>query len=100
MPEQSQWRRPLDALDRATAPRVEAAVQTPQFAEAMVTFVQVEREIRRRFERFTRQVLHAVNLPAGSDIKRLAHQLADLDDRLRDLSKRLEEIEPPRDGRP
>ena len=92
MPEQPQWRQAADSLERSVAPRLEAVVQTPQFAEVMVTITQVEREMRRRFERLTRRLLHVANLPAGSDVKRLSHQVADLDHRLRDLTKRLEDL--------
>lgn len=92
MPDQPQWRQAADAVERSLAPRLETVVQSPQFADAMVTVTQVEREMRRRFERLTRRLLHVVNLPTGSDIKRLSHQVADLDDRLRDIGKRLEDL--------
>lgn len=89
-PEAPVWRRTFDDAERNVGKRLEAVVQTPQFAETVVVVTQLEREMRRRFERVTRRVIHALNLPTGSDIKRLSHQIADLDHRVRDLSRSLE----------
>lgn len=44
---------------------------------------------RRTFERSTRRLLHLVNLPTGSDVKRLHEQIWALEREIRDLKKRL-----------
>ncbi|MDP9408026.1 MAG: hypothetical protein M3P95_09190 [Actinomycetota bacterium] len=84
------WRKAFDAVERPVGSRLESAVQTEEFAAVLSFTTQAQAEARRRLERVTRRVLHAVNMPAGSDIKRLHDQIAGLDRRLREVQDELE----------
>lgn len=84
------WRKAFDAVERPVGSRLETVVQTDEFASLLAFTTQAQAEARRKLERVTRRALHAVNIPAGSDIKRLHDQLAGLDRRLRDLQDELE----------
>ena len=62
------WRRAFDAVERPTAGRLERAVQTEVFADALARFVGLRSAVGRRAERASRRALHRLNLPAASDV--------------------------------
>lgn len=86
------WRRAIDSAERAVAPGLEEFVQSERFADLAAVTARLRAEARRQAERATRRAWHFWNLPAGSDVKRLSEQVASLERRLRDLSKRLEDV--------
>lgn len=91
------WRRVVNRVDGVITPPANAIVRTNAFADTIGTALRVEARIRRRFEDQTAWVWHAWNLPTALDIRRVQSQLAALEGRVRDMSERLEELEP-RDG--
>lgn len=90
MAERPLWKRAFDTAERAVGGPLEDAVQTEHFAEAIMLANRLQVGLRRRLERSSRRLLHAFNLPAGSDVKRLHEQIWALERQIRDLSKRLE----------
>jgi chromosome segregation ATPase len=84
------WRKAFDAVERPVGSKLEQVVQTDEFAALLSFTTQAQAEAKRQLERLTRRALHAVNMPAGSDIKRLHDQIAGLDRRLRDVQDELE----------
>ena len=93
--ERSTWKRIFDTVEKAVAPRLEELAQSDQFSDAAAVMARIRAEFQSRTERAMRQNLHFWNLPAGSDIKRLSEQIASLERRVRDLSKRLDELTEP-----
>jgi hypothetical protein len=83
------WRKAFDAAEQAVAPHLEQAVRTDQFAIAVGVVQRVQTELRKRGERTSRQVLHLLNLPAGSDVNRLLAQIGSLEREVRELRKQL-----------
>ena len=79
-------------MERAAAPRVEELVKSDQFSDAMIVITRLRAEVARQSERAMRRALHFWNLPAASDIKRVSEQVASLERRMRELSKRLEDL--------
>jgi hypothetical protein len=73
------WRQTFDVADRAVAPRLEQLVKTEGFAIAVGLLVRTRAEAQKRAERYTRRMLHLLNLPAGSDINRLMRQIGELE---------------------
>lgn len=86
------WRRAFDKVERAAGSRLEQAVQSPRFADAASVVTQLERRVQGLVEQRTRRVWHAVNLPAGSDVRRLREQLVDVDRQLRTVTTELERL--------
>jgi len=84
------WFKAFDAAERALAPRVEEAVRSDQFLDALGLAARAQARVRREVEARSRAVWHLVNLPAGSDVRRLRRQVADLDRELRQMSLQLE----------
>ena len=78
-----------DAVEREVAPRIEALVRTRQFAQASAWIVQARAAAGGRLDAVNARLLHAVNLPAGTDIKRLQRQAGELDRDVRRLTLQL-----------
>jgi hypothetical protein len=83
------WRRTFDAVERPAGQRLERAVQTEQFADAVGAVLRLRAGLGHRVERASRRALHRVNLPAASDVAGLREQLAGLDRAVRRLEDEL-----------
>ena len=89
------WRSAFDAAERAVGPRLERGVQTGTFADALALATRSQAGVRRLLERRTRQVWHLVNLPAGSDVRRLRADVLRLQRELTALRELLDEEQAP-----
>jgi hypothetical protein len=85
------WRRGFDTVEQAAAPHLERAVQSGGFAEAVVLLQHGSKGLRRRVDGVSRAAWHLLNLPAGTDVKRLRRQVASLDHEVRLLRQALEQ---------
>jgi hypothetical protein len=84
------WRA-FDAAERAVGPRLEDAVHSGTFLDALGVAARAQARVRRDLERQSRRVWHLVNLPAGSDVTTLRRQMAELDRELRRVNAALEQ---------
>ena len=91
VPTTSCRRRAFDRIERAVGGPLERAVQTRAFADAVVVSVKVRRSLLDAFERNTRMVLHAWNVPARTDVDRLNGQVAALRHELREFIVRFDD---------
>lgn len=87
------WKQAFDAVDRRVGPSLNEAAQSDQMATAAALAVRSRREMQQRVEQVSRRVLHAFNLPAGSDINRLLDHIAQLEREVRDLREELADRE-------
>lgn len=85
------WRQGFDSAERAVAPHLERAVQSGGFAEAVVLVQQGTAGVRRRVDGISRAAWHLLNLPAGTDVRRLRRQVSSLDHEVRLLRQALED---------
>jgi hypothetical protein len=69
---------------------LEALVRTEAFLDAVTLSTRAQRGAAARLERVSRRALHLLNLPAGSDMRRVNDQLARLDRHVLALTKQLE----------
>ena len=90
----------FDAAERAVGPRLEEAVRSGPFLDALGVAARVQARVRHDVERRSRRLLHLVNLPAASDVTHLRRQVAQLDRELRRLTAALERVEEEHDDRP
>jgi hypothetical protein len=86
------WRRVFDSSEEFVRVRLDPVLRTEQFADVLTLVTQLQIEFRRRGERLSRRLLHSVNVPAASDIRRLQEQLGGIERRLRDLSKMVNDL--------
>jgi hypothetical protein len=92
-PETPQWRQGFDAVERQLSPVLEGIVQSEQFAVAIGLAARFQRAVQDQMERSTRRWLHAMNLPAGSDVTRVLNELGQLKRQVRELSTQLEAVQ-------
>ncbi len=94
------WRQLYDRAERAVAPRLEAGVRTGMFASTLATVTKARAELSRRGAQLAGDLgtvsargLHVVNLPAADDVTRMRAEIRDLDRRVRDLTRQLDQAE-------
>ncbi|MGB3302633.1 MAG: hypothetical protein WBA98_08080 [Gordonia sp. (in: high G+C Gram-positive bacteria)] len=79
-----------DAVEKRLTPVVEDVVHSDEFRTANSVVGGVQRTIVRGVHDAAASVLHAVNLPAGTDVKKLRRQIGELDYEVRRLRMELE----------
>jgi hypothetical protein len=87
------WLRAVHRLERAIGGPIESAVHSDPYFDVVTDLLRARRSYGRRVEGISRQLLHLVNLPAGSDIRRVREQLARVERRLAQLGDELERLE-------
>ena len=89
----STWLKLVLRLERAIAAPVEAAVHSDAYFDVVAELNRGTRRLTDAAESVSKRGLHLLNLPAGTDIRRLREQLARMDRRLLQISKELEQLE-------
>src|SRR5216110_2023167 len=87
------WRIVFDAVERESAPRLEALTRREEFARLIAYTTRFEATMRRNGARRLQRFWHFWNLPAYTDIRTYAERLAAVERQLRDLAERLPERE-------
>lgn len=94
------WLKAVYKVERAVGTRVEAAVRSDAYFDLVAESQRRQKQARALAEGLSRRCLHLLNLPAGSDVRRLREQLGRMDRRLHAIQKELAELEAvERDGR-
>jgi hypothetical protein len=91
------WLNVVLRVERAVGSRVEAAVHSDTYFDVVAELNRGTRRLTGAAESVSKRGLHLLNLPAGTDIRRLREQLARMDRRLVQITKELEQIEQARD---
>jgi hypothetical protein len=89
----STWLKLVLRLERAIAAPVEAAVHSDAYFDVVAELNRGTRRLTDAVEGVSKRGLHLLNLPAGTDIRRVREQLARMDRRLVEISKELEQLE-------
>jgi hypothetical protein len=89
------WLRVVLRLERAIGEPVESAVRSDTYFDLVSTTTRVRRKVLGATEGVSRRCLHMLNLPAGSDIRRVRQQLARMERRLNQLSDEVAELDEP-----
>jgi hypothetical protein len=94
------WLRVVLKVERTVGEPIEAAVRSDTYFDLVSTTTRVRRKVGGAAEGVSRRCLHLLNLPAGSDIRRLRQQLARMERRLNELSNDVAELDEsePRSG--
>jgi hypothetical protein len=86
----SLWLKAVHRLERAIGERVESAVHSDSYFDFVTIAQRQQRQAKVLAEGVSRRCLHLLNLPAGSDVRRLHEQLSRMDRRLTRIAKELE----------
>jgi hypothetical protein len=87
------WLRAVYRLERAIGEPVESAVRTETYFNLMTTATRTTKTAKRKVTGASTRALHLLNLPAGTDVRRMREQLARMERRLNQLSERVEELD-------
>ena len=85
-------------VEKRITPPIEGVVHSAEFGTAVKLIGRARGAIGGRIDAVAASVLHAANLPAGSDIRKLRRQIGELDFEVRSLRRELAAREP--DGPP
>ena len=85
------WLRAVHRVERAIGEPVEAAVRTETYFDLMSTATRTTKAAKRAASGVSTRALHLLNLPAGTDVRRMREQLARMERRLNHLSEQVEE---------
>ncbi|MEZ5342381.1 MAG: hypothetical protein R2706_13315 [Acidimicrobiales bacterium] len=92
MAESPAWKRAFDEAEKRLSPSVTRALATPEIIEALTIAIAVRRRMLEDIGSVSRRVLHFWNLPAGTDVRKVSLQIADLERQLRSLNRQLDEM--------
>jgi hypothetical protein len=85
------WLRAVYRLERAVGEPVEAAVRTETYFDLITKATRTTKTVKRKVTGVSTRGLHILNLPAGSDVRRMREQLARMERRINQLSEQVEE---------
>ncbi len=83
--------------ERAIGTPIETADHSDAYFDVVTELSRGTRRLTGALESVSKRGLHLLNLPAGTDMRRLREQLARMDRRLLQISKELEQLERARD---
>jgi hypothetical protein len=84
------WRQGYDAIERALEPQISAVFGHDRFGQAVGVGVHVHQSARALASSSTRRLLHAFNLPAGTDVTRILNEIGSLKRQVYELGAQLE----------
>jgi hypothetical protein len=82
------WRQLFDAVDHRVAGPLESGTRSDAFGDLVAVGWRLSRRMQREVEHGSRRVLHLLNLPAATDVRRLSEQVAALQRELREIDDR------------
>jgi hypothetical protein len=86
------WLTAVHRVERAVGKPVEAAVRSDTYFDAITTINRARRKSLGLVEGVSRRALHLVNVPAGTDVRRIREQLSRMERRLNQLSEDVAEV--------
>jgi hypothetical protein len=92
------WLRVVLRVERSIGEPVESVVHSDTYFGLVSKTTRVSRGVRGAAEGVSRRCLHVLNLPAGTDIRRMRQQLARMERRLNQLSEEVTERDEPGPG--
>ena len=87
------WLRTVLKVERAIGGPVESVVRSDTYFDAVAKVTRVKRKAVNTAEGVSRRGLHLLNLPAGTDLRRVREQLARVERRLDTLSHDVAELD-------
>lgn len=87
------WLRAVHRFERAVGEPVEAAVRTDAYFDLLTIATRATASAKRAAAGVSARGLHLLNLPAGTDVRRMREQLSRMERRLNHLSERVEELD-------
>lgn len=93
------WRQVFDAAERTIGSPLETHLESREFISLVSSVTRIQRAMARAVSEVAAANLHALGLPALTDVRDLSRTIARLERRVRDLQEQLEDLSEP-EGRP
>jgi hypothetical protein len=93
------WLRVVQQLERTIGEPLESALHSDTYFDLITEMLRVRARTGRTLEGVSRRMLHLLNLPAGSDLRRVREQLIRVERNLAVLSKELDDARAEHSGR-
>jgi hypothetical protein len=87
------WKRAYDSVEKQAGPALTQFFSKPEVVEAVTLGMAVQRRARDDLGEVIRRGLHSVNLPSGTDVRKVSNQIAGLEREIRLLSRQVEELQ-------
>jgi hypothetical protein len=87
------WLQAVHRLERAIGGPVESAVHSDAYFDTVAQMTRARSQLIGVVEELSRRCLHLVNLPAGTDVRRVREQLARMERRINALSDEIAALE-------
>ena len=85
------WQRAVVGAQSWATPVLRSAVDRQEVTGAIALLQSLRVTVTRTTEGPSRELLHLLNLPAGSDVTRMLVQIASMEREIRELRKRIED---------
>ena len=92
------WLQAVHRLERAIGAPIEAAVHSDAYFDVVAHANRAQSRAVGAVEGISRRCLHLVNLPAGTDIRRVREQLSRMERRMNGLNDELAALRDAQDG--
>ncbi|WP_420450570.1 hypothetical protein [Ilumatobacter sp.] len=86
------WKRAFDAVETRAAPVLTKVFANEDVIEAMRVAAAVRKRTMDDLGDLIRRNLHTVNLPSGTDVRKVSNQVASLERQIRVLDRRIDEL--------
>ncbi len=87
------WRQMFDAWEKEAGPAMAQFAASSEFKDMARVSSEFSRQLADDFEQVTTNVLHMLNLPAASDVRKIRRQLGMIDREVRNLRRLVEELD-------
>jgi hypothetical protein len=91
------WLKVVYRLERAIGEPIESAVHSDAYFDVVAEATRLRARAVGAVEGVSRRCLHLLNLPAGTDLRRVREQLGRMERRLNDINDELAALERPAD---
>ena len=91
------WLKAVHRLERAIGEPVESAVRSDAYFDTVARATRLRARAIGTVEGVSRRCLHLLNLPAGTDLRRVREQLGRMERRLNEINDELAALERPAD---
>jgi chromosome segregation ATPase len=92
-PNQPLWLELVKQLERAIGAPIESAVRSDEYFDAVTRLKRATARMTKLAEELTESWLHAFNLPAATDVRRLRVQLSRVERQLNEVAKAIADAE-------
>ena len=87
------WLKAVHKIERVVGEPVEAAVRTDTYFDVVSKATRATAQAKRTVVGTSTRMLHLLNLPADSDVRRMREQLSRMERRLNQLSEDVSELD-------